>query len=818
MKREIKKLSKRVVTGLFAIVILTSGCGGEGEKEKQTSNKDVTADIKAKYAQEEKYDYTDPMYDLERDHAFKYKIDNQKFADMGVKKWTELVEVYSDSDLTKEVGAQWILDKSEKEGELSTLSVTPAREAKYAIPDKEFGGKLNDQGEYADWGNAQQYYLVQHYDLETGEKFEKPQVTVFSIKTEINGAPNVQFYISEDGFATLEWDKVKGAEEYIIFSFDENIENPESRPYISIIDTTTETVWKDVNEKDPSKNNRNFRISFGGGEDEYYNELKKKLKDGEIDKEQFVKESTYDPESDYDKEKNKYIGVIAVSKKGTSKVSNFIDKKVAAKQTPVDAATYMNEGGIRPSYNDKAKTTVDKEINLLSSHVWVRMGDGKVTQKLVTYDIKNVKETRTTVHYYKADDDGKAVLDENGKMILEEVKTVPVLSIQFNVEGTPIKGYAEVQNYDKDSYKKELKELKKRQDGLRDKTGTVNKDSNLDGKTEESEEVAEEVRDEKYDVFASNALSEYLAIQMLNGNTTVNLDEFKEASDKEYLLDAWYEALYQNPLVLGVKGIRYDAKNNNVTIIYDDDASTQRSKQKEVQEKVKEVVKEIIKDDMTDLEKEEAINKYLCSTAEYDTDALKSAEKNNFKKVDEKYNDSFTAYGILINNKGVCASYAAAFKLLADEAGLESIVVTGNLDGTLPHAWNRVKIDDEWLSLDVTNNDNEFIVNALFNIPDSLANKVLVEDDLYIMNSELSKYVATSEDKEYYHYNDKFYSTDEIVDQLVKEYNEKGSTMLRTNYNISDDEFYAIAKKVIEKTGNEDLKGTYYLGVIYLTK
>ena len=64
-------------------------------------------------------------------------------------------------------------------------------------------------------------------------------------------------------------------------------------------------------------------------------------------------------------------------------------------------------------------------------------------------------------------------------------------------------------------------------------------------------------------------------------------------------------------------------------------------------------------------------------------------------------------------------------KLLAEEAGLECIVVTGYLDGELPHAWNKVKIDGEWQIVDSTNNDNEADLNALLNLSDTAADKVL---------------------------------------------------------------------------------------------
>ena len=90
-----------------------------------------------------------------------------------------------------------------------------------------------------------------------------------------------------------------------------------------------------------------------------------------------------------------------------------------------------------------------------------------------------------------------------------------------------------------------------------------------------------------------------------------------------------------------------------------------KEKQEAIQAEVKKVAKEIIKDGMSNLEKEIAINDYLCMSAEYDNAALENAEKNDFKYVDESFHDSFNAYGILLKKKGVCASYAASFKLLA---------------------------------------------------------------------------------------------------------------------------------------------------------
>ena len=111
----------------------------------------------------------------------------------------------------------------------------------------------------------------------------------------------------------------------------------------------------------------------------------------------------------------------------------------------------------------------------------------------------------------------------------------------------------------------------------------------------------------------------------------------------------------------------------------------------------------------------------------------------------------------MLNKTGVCSSYAGAFKLLAQQAGLECIVVTGNLDGELPHAWNKIKIDGEWRIVDSTNNDNELILNALLNLPDYAADKVLVEDERFVLDDKVKDYEAKSDDKEFTGIEGKFY-------------------------------------------------------------
>ena len=144
--------------------------------------------------------------------------------------------------------------------------------------------------------------------------------------------------------------------------------------------------------------------------------------------------------------------------------------------------------------------------------------------------------------------------------------------------------------------------------------------------------------------------------------------------------------------------------------------------------------------------------------------------------------------------------------------------MTGNLDGDLPHAWNKVKIDGEWQIVDSTNNDNELILNALLNLPDHAADKVLVEDERYALDPIVKEYKAQTDEKEYYRINGKFFEQSEITKPLSEALGKEGTAVLRTDYTLSDEEFMNIAQAVVEQSGQEELSGYYWMGVIYLTK
>lgn len=108
----------------------------------------------------------------------------------------------------------------------------------------------------------------------------------------------------------------------------------------------------------------------------------------------------------------------------------------------------------------------------------------------------------------------------------------------------------------------------------------------------------------------------------------------------------------------------------------------------------------------TEYEKAKWVHDYLVMNVEYDEGVLyKVITKSN-----ERYSwdIAHTSYGAIINKRAACDGYAKAYKLLMDRLGIECGVVTGtatNTLGTDSHAWNYVKLDNQYFYVDVTWDD-----------------------------------------------------------------------------------------------------------------
>lgn len=89
------------------------------------------------------------------------------------------------------------------------------------------------------------------------------------------------------------------------------------------------------------------------------------------------------------------------------------------------------------------------------------------------------------------------------------------------------------------------------------------------------------------------------------------------------------------------------------------------------------------------------VHDYLIDTMDYD----KSLGKDNI----------YNIYGALINREAVCEGYAKSLKYILDDFGIPCVIVCGigqNSNGdTESHAWNYVRIDENWYAIDATWDD-----------------------------------------------------------------------------------------------------------------
>ncbi len=763
----------------------------------------LAAGLQEKYADKSLYGYTygEPVDNLGRVESIEIEL-GYDAASLGVEYWTELFAVYQDPDLTHPLGCNYEWDK-----ETGLVKIMPPNSSicKISISnlDTETAEKyphtktaLFDDGAASSWGNLGTLYLASYRDTETGKLLEQPEVSIITLEGELEEAPKLTYSILADGRPMFKWNEVEGATEYMVCQTSATKENGYGS-FLYVLGITENTSWttKAPEYSDMATVNKDFK-TFRLSQDEWKNESNY---DYNMDKYGTPDIPCYDT-SEYAAEEG--ICVIAVNGEGTSMMSNVYQDSEMAPNLPYQTAynTEKENGFLSSMLNYNS-------VKSLPIYDYVTMCDGYTVTKLIDY--------QTEKAYVQ--DKRLITMDDEGNPVSAE--TVPCLSIPYIVEGTPFAYEMSVEDYDEANLEADKAFLEDRESKLRKKSGDVAPEYGMRYEAEkEQESQNDEIRTVTDNVWANNALSEYLATNMLGGAGLIDLEDFPEARDTELVDDALMEAYYQNPLILGIQGYRISKKGTAIRITYEDSLSEQARKQQEIQEKVSEVIGEIITDDMSEQQKELAINKYLCDTITYDEDALANAEENDFMYVDSQFNDSFNAYGALLNGKCVCAGYAAAFKLLATEAGLESIVVTGFLDGDLAHAWNKVKIDGEWQIVDVTNNDSEFIYNALLNLPSSVGDRILVEDKEYMLDKAIADYVGESDDNEFYHITDSYFPIKEIAANLAKELEKNGTATLRTEYDLNDNDFYDVADAVYEIMGDDiDLYGYYWLGVIYLT-
>ena len=107
--------------------------------------------------------------------------------------------------------------------------------------------------------------------------------------------------------------------------------------------------------------------------------------------------------------------------------------------------------------------------------------------------------------------------------------------------------------------------------------------------------------------------------------------------------------------------------------------------------KVDEIIKKEIKPEDSARDKIKIIHDYIINNSKYDK------ERSDNKIINYK---SDNAYGVLIENFGLCGGYTDAMMLFLEKFNIPNYKIS-----TENHVWNYVKVEDKWWHLDLTWDD-----------------------------------------------------------------------------------------------------------------
>jgi len=246
-------------------------------------------------------------------------------------------------------------------------------------------------------------------------------------------------------------------------------------------------------------------------------------------------------------------------------------------------------------------------------------------------------------------------------------------------------------------------------------------------------------------IYANSDLEEWIAKCMIVNLEIIPVPSsvFPEVSNSSLLNKTFMEAYRQNPTSGMITDCNYNYSYEAFVVSYAEDWNTRMTKTQDELSAANRIASSITG---TGVQAVYQINEYLCSNASYDFDS--TSDNVTPGTYPEAYVDAHTPYGIICNNYGVCESYAEAFALIARTLGMNAIMETGTLDGG-PHEWSKIEINGNWYVVDVTNNDNDYVPNAILCISDNVASSLIIAN---AANSYIGSFNATDDSLDYFAY------------------------------------------------------------------
>ena len=588
--------------------------------------------------------------------------------------YTPPFSVYSDATLTVDLGFSVASYGSQG------LAIAPNP---ITLMTRSQASPLADITGNSGWGLLPMYYLVQYNDLDTGKLLEHPIVRRIRVSDEgfLSRPQNVAVNEEDNGTFTVSWDPVEGAESYYLVHLNSTDDKGVTRLNPKLMAETPATSW---NSDQPGEDKRKLDTQLNTALKDFFTEedFKGLNSDGGFTDEQLDAMLN-----------GKGAQVAVIAKKGVklSKMSDFLDISDTMGNTPIKIASNAWRE-LNPS------NSVFQSLSEMPSQVPMVMADGHTRLLPIIVDPE------------------RSWVQTSNPRTAQDAQAS--LHVSYHIGHSRFTDTFIVRNFDPSTYLNDLAKLKDDQE-KNNRSGYIS--TNLTYSKESTskapeDKIARTFPDTPVQVLGSSALSKYIAANLMSGYTDISLADFEEATSPRRVWDALEEAKDQNGLVPFIINANISAKDKVLHVELGTTGATDqhlspKDYSAQINSAADKVVADIIKPGMDDAAKVRAINSWIIARTTYNydsyhrTQAIWANPDPETHRLPPELTPDHDAGGVFFKGTTVCEGYSNAFQLLALKSGVTSIVVTGTVTNGGGHAWNQVKINGQWKTVDVTWND-----------------------------------------------------------------------------------------------------------------
>ena len=509
-------MKRKILSAVMMAVIMLSACEKAPVKNEQAVV--TVSSIKAKYGEADMDNLMTPLYNVAPDEEFDFdfRCNLTEVYSGGA----DFVSVHTHRECRPESMIYTYTNYEETKDGGCILTVSPIRGVLENQADKE----EYFENDHAVWGNAPMYYIAIWYDMEaeTLEKLDEPIIIPFTIKHEVP-APKVEGVVDSLGCFSLSWEPVEGADEYRVYTLTksenstgknnepiEGAENGYGNCSLLFMEAVEGTTF--MNFDGSGENVVRFERSVSGKE--------------------YIIGQNYSVNSEY------YVSAV-------------IDGKESGFEKAIETANLQ----IPYNLTDESDIMFARCDNVVDLPLMVDVIniDGSISSRKVmyTFQMEDTYIEGYQVPEYAYAIEGTALTGSVSMDIddpnYEYPKTIGSVSLtgftepHNNISALPD---AEVGN--------DVKEPE-------DKGTIISRHiEEAKEKNQESEEVSIKAPDENIVIFADTPEEEWIALNMVNGETKISLKAFPKLQVYDEMVDVINKVYYQNPYILGAYEYSYD--------------------------------------------------------------------------------------------------------------------------------------------------------------------------------------------------------------------------------------------------------------------